>query len=457
MPFVANCQELDGLAEFMEDFEENDNLEEVRRIRKISSLKRENRRLRNSVSFQIGLHLTNAVRKPWKIIVLPFSLPMLCFTLGMRRLGKTSSLTTGLDLEHEIQPRTNSIVLFPTNGVGFGHFTRMYSVARALRKQDPEMEIIFFTTMPTLHIPYVDNYATYHLAGKYKHKDMDSSTWNMLVEEMLTLVLETHNPRYFMFDGAFPYRGMLNSIFGRDEITRIWMRRGMFRKGSSIPVDSIEYFDLIVHPGDAIDVKDSELEHSVSTLKTPPITLLSNDELLSREKSRGRLNLPQDARVTYVQLGAGQINNIDSEIRITIDALLTYSDMHVVLGESMLGERLYFSHERVHLLRDYPNSMYYNGFDFAIQAGGYNSFHEMRSIGMPTLFYPNMNTGMDDQYARCKVAEDEKWGLVLEKRTARSIKSAIRKLLEFERLERPSSISGSVVLSDHLIGEKDED
>ena len=457
MPFVANCQELDGLAEFMEDFEENDNLEEVRRIRKISSLKRENRRLRNSVSFQIGLHLTNAVRKPWKIIVLPFSLPMLCFTLGMRRLGKTSSLTTGLDLEHEIQPRTNSIVLFPTNGVGFGHFTRMYSVARALRKQDPEMEIIFFTTMPTLHIPYVDNYATYHLAGKYKHKNMDSSTWNMLVEEMLTLVLETHNPRYFMFDGAFPYRGMLNSIFGRDEITRIWMRRGMFRKGSSIPVDSIEYFDLIVHPSDAIEVKHSELEHSVATLKIPPITLLREDEIESREITRGRLNLPLDAKVIYVQLGAGQINDIASEIRMTIDALLESPEMHIVLGESMLGERLNFIHKRIHLLRDYPNSMYYNGFDFAIQAGGYNSFHEMRSIGIPTLFYPNMNTGMDDQYARCKVAEDEKWGLVLEKRTPKSIRSAIRKLFEFERLERPSSISGSVVLSDHLIGEMDGD
>ena len=451
MPFVANCQELDGLAEFMEDFEENDNLEEVRRIRKISSLKRENRRLRNSVSFQIGLHLTNAVRKPWKIIVLPFSLPMLCFTLGMRRLGKTSSLTTGLDLEHEIQPRTNSIVLFPTNGVGFGHFTRMYSVARALRKQDPEMEIIFFTTMPTLHIPYVENYATYHLAGKYKHKDMDSSTWNMLVEEMLTLVLETHNPRYFMFDGAFPYRGMLNSIFGRDEITRIWMRRGMFRKGSSIPADSIEYFDLIVHPGDAIDVKDSELEHSVPTLKVPPITLLSNDELLSREKSRGRLNLPLGTRVTYVQLGAGQINDIDSEIRITIDALLTYSDMHVVLGESMLGERLDFSHERVHLLRDYPNSMYYNGFDFAIQAGGYNSFHEMRNLGMPTLFYPNMNTGMDDQLARCKVAEDENWGVVIVNRNKENITLRLNDLLKLKRKKIDSQSSGSDSLAIHLL------
>jgi UDP:flavonoid glycosyltransferase YjiC (YdhE family) len=244
---------------------------------------------------------------------------------------------------------------------------------------------------------------------------------------------------------------MLNSIFGRDEITRIWMRRGMFRKGSSIPVDSIEYFDLIVHPGDAIDVKDSELEHSVSTLKTPPITLLSNDELLSREKSRGRLNLPQDARVTYVQLGAGQINNIDSEIRITIDALLTYSDMHVVLGESMLGERLYFSHERVHLLRDYPNSMYYNGFDFAIQAGGYNSFHEMRNLGMPTLFYPNMNTGMDDQLARCKVAEDENWGVVIVNRNKENITLRLNDLLKLKRKKIDSQSSGSDSLAIHLL------
>ena len=166
----------------------------------------------------------------------------------------------------------------------------------------------------------------------------------------------------------------------------------MFRKGSSIPIDSIEYFDLIVHPSDAVEVRESELEHSVSTLRVPPITLLNNDELVSREKARGRLNLPIDARVTYVQLGAGQINDIDSEIRMTIDALLMHSDMHIVLGESMLGERLNFAHKRVHLLRDYPNSMYYNAIDFAIQAGGYNSFHEMRNLGIPTLFYPNMNT-----------------------------------------------------------------
>ena len=132
------------------DIEDN---EEVRRIRKISSLKRENRRLRNSVSFQLGLHLTRAGRNPWRLLILPVSFPLLCLKIGLRRLGRITHSTDGLDLDYEVQPRKNAMILFPTNGVGFGHFTRMYAIAREMRKKDPSMEIIFFTTMPTLIYP----------------------------------------------------------------------------------------------------------------------------------------------------------------------------------------------------------------------------------------------------------------------------------------------------------------
>ena len=52
----------------------------------------------------------------------------------------------------------------------------------------------------------------------------------------------------FIFDGAFPYRGMLRAIHSRTDIDKLWMRRGTFRKGSSIPVDSINFFDAIIHP-----------------------------------------------------------------------------------------------------------------------------------------------------------------------------------------------------------------
>ena len=33
----------------------------------------------------------------------------------------------------------------------------------------------------------------------------------------------------------------------------------------------------------------------------------------------------------------------------------------------------------------------------SVQAGGYNSYHEMKIMSMPTIFIPNQNTGMDDQ------------------------------------------------------------
>ena len=114
---------------------------------------------------------------------------------------------------------------------------------------------------------------------------------------------------------------------------------------------------------------------------------------------------------------------------MTVEALLKHEDITVVVGESMLGERIDLSMNRVVLLRDYPNSMYFRAFDATVQAGGYNSFHETRRFGLPALFYPNMNTGMDDQLARCKVAEDEGWGIVVVNRNTSSISEGIAHLL----------------------------
>lgn len=287
--------------------------------------------------------------------------------------------------------------------------------------------------MPTLHIPYIDDFPTYHLAGKHKFDGMDSSTWNMLVEEMLNLIFDTHVPTNFVFDGAYPYRGMLDAIHGRTNLNKVWVRRGMFKKGKSVPVGSIEHFDLIVHPGDAVKVKESEIQHNVEILNTEPILLVNHDEMFSRDDARNRLGVPDGAVAVYVQLGAGQINDIDSEIKITVDCLLENENIFIVIGESMLGKRVKISNKRVTILRDYPNSLYYNAFDFSIQAGGYNSFHEMRSIKLPTLFYPNLNTGMDDQKSRCLISVDEGWGIVNTNRNVANISKDINKLLKLER------------------------
>ena len=387
---------------------------------------REIQRLKNSVTYRLGEHLTASVRRPWKLLFLPLTFPYHSFLLGLEKIGlKAQPNNATFELNSEKQ-RNDCVVLFPTNGVGFGHFTRMYSVAKAIRHHSPSTEVIFFTPMPTLHIPFIEDFPTYHIAGRYKFQGMSSSQWNGLIEEQLLMIFETHKPKLFMFDGAYPYRGMLNAIQREPSMKKTWMRRGMFKKGSKVPVDSIQFFDTVLHPGDAITSEKQGVDHSVEVKQVPPIILVKNEEMLSKEESRSRLGVPQSAEVWYVQLGAGQINDIESEIRLTIDALLEHnSDLFVVIGESLLGKRVSFSNERVRILRDYPNAIYFNGFDYSIQAGGYNSFHEMRISRIPTIFYPNMNTGMDDQLARCKISVNEGWGVVVGTRTKKNILSSI--------------------------------
>ena len=191
-----------------------------------------------------------------------------------------------------------------------------------------------------------------------------------------------------------------------------------------------------------------------------PIVLASKEELLPRHVLRSRLGIPDEATLVYVQLGAGRINDIESEIRMTIDTLMEYQDVYVVIGESMIGERIEFNHSRVRILRDYPNSLYFNSFDFAIIAGGYNSIHEAVRFQLPSICYPNMNTGKDDQLMRARLIEEAGGLIVVKQRTKRAIKQAIVKMLDSEfRIQLVNDSSeinledGSMEVADWLVNQ----
>jgi len=115
-----------------------------------------------------------------------------------------------------------------------------------------------------------------------------------------------------------------------------------------------------------------------------------------------------------------------------------------------LGQRLSIDMEGIILLRDYPNSMYFNAFDVSVQAGGYNSYHEVRKFGIPTVFFPNMETGMDDQLARCKQAEEEGWGIVVQNRTKKTIQKAADQILVMEKRTPIEEMNGALELFKQL-------
>lgn len=419
-------------------------ISQLKRIR-ISEQKksRELRRLRTSPTFKLSLLFIRAFERPYRLLWLPFSMIFLVINTIKERLG-TKAIESEGESDDEIlskftiSDRNRTVIFFPTNGVGFGHFTRLFAIARRLKVLEPDVEIIFFTTMPTLHLLELEGIPSYHIPGRKLLGDATASEWNMLCEENLSTLFSVHNPAMFVFDGTFPYRGMLNAIHGHDDIDKIWIRRGTFKKGATrIPVDSIEQFDIIIRPSDSVEeAKDDTGDINSKIFDCEPIIFASEDEMNSREYLRHRLGIPMDSIVAYIQLGAGQINDIESDISITLAELDKHENVYVVVGESMLGAHISIDGPRIRFLRDYPNSINFQAFDFAVTACGYNSYHEVIHFGLPSICYPNLSTGMDDQLARAKVAEKAGAMIVLTDINPKSVSNAVNKILDSSERQR---------------------
>ena len=165
--------------------------------------------------------------------------------------------------------------------------------------------------------------------------------------------------------------------------------------------------------------------------------------------------------VAYVQLGAGKINSIERDLQRVIRLLNEHENLYIVVGESLIGNRMDVSGERIRIIRDYPNSHSFNGFDFAIIAGGYNSYDEVIEFSLPIIFIPNTETGMDEQVPRVKSDSEFGASLTIIESNGDEIRNSISQMLDHEKrkqfrgccskLERPNGADDvSKVVMDSL-------
>ncbi len=400
--------------------------EEDRRIRQLSAV-------RGSLSFRLGNLIVTSFLRPWKAILLPFTVLILLFRFGQERIGIRKSL--------EIEERTSSsdrkrncAVFFPTNGVGMGHYARMYALAMAMKRKDPGMEIVFFTTNYVLHPLYAEGISAYHLPNRQKFEDMDARTWNSQCEEMLANVFSVHKPSIFVFDGAYPYRGMLNAIKGRVGVKRVWVRRVNRRGKDSAPVDSYSHFDRIVVPGDLIDPDMEELaKWPVEEINLiSPLLSVSRADLYPRGVLRSKLGVPLDATVCLVSLGAGEINDIRNLREFVLDGLLERG-VYPIIADSMLKPmKKTYNDDRIRVVQSFPIMRNRNCLDFAIIAGGYNSVNECLLLRLPSVIIPNNQTSRDDQPGRASRAAEKGGSIVVERADKEIIDLALDRICDSE-------------------------
>lgn len=318
--------------------------------------------------------------------------------------------------------KTKKRVLFLTsNGAGMGHLTRLLAVATRLEEG---AEPVFASL--SRGVPVVEKYGIpYEYIGSSGAMSMESGPWNVYSRARFTHLLDDVAPDAIVFDGTWPYKGLLAALRDRS-MEKVWMRRGMWRpEVSGKQLEHAGAFDLVIEPGEYAEHYDEGVTtQRDDAARVAPITLLSGDEVLDRESARQELGYGQDDRVVLITLGAGNINDIGDLQNQLLQWFTTHAPgWRVVMTKPPIARQ-----DTVHgieTLQVYPLARYTKAFDLAVSAAGYNAFHEWTAGGLPTLWVPNEATMTDDQVARTRWAADEGVGARLESESPEVVSSAL--------------------------------
>lgn len=317
------------------------------------------------------------------------------------------------------------VMLMSSNGAGMGHLTRLFSYATRLGP-DAQAHIVSLSQAAPLAGQLG---LSYEYLPSSKALSMPPHRWRPIFRDRVGDAINRFDPDVVVFDGTWPYGGLEEIRLEHPEARWVWSRRAMWREGrNKEQLAKAAWFDAVLEPGDLAQAYDRGVTVNAQAHRVGPVTLVDQADLQPRDQARAALGLPVDGPLALVSLGAGNINDTTSDVGAAIHALtgLGVGVCVTVPGIATAGAA---AGEDIHLVRDYPLSRRYAAFDVVISATGYNSFHELLRMGVPSLFVPNTSTSLDDQEARAQFAADHGWAHQLSHLTVESATPLLADLL----------------------------
>jgi len=316
---------------------------------------------------------------------------------------------------------TVDVVLVSSNGAGLGHLTRLeainrqltcstmiYTLSKGFRRLEKRAdELVYFPSSATL--------------------DLSSSTWNPLFFGHFSAFIATTNPKVIVFDGTFLYAPVVETSKALG-VPLVWIRRGRWKdnvRSRSIQFNSPEKFcDLVIVPGEYANTDSISTSSSVENVA--PVVVHEQIELLTRQAALEGFALSSVKKYVLVQLGAGNINDIDDWVSAACDAILSLGEewVPVLLSNPLSSDRQLPS--KAVIIKAFPISLYLNAFEFVLIAAGYNSVQEAIAAEIPFITVPNLKTATDDQLRRALAIDEAGLGIAVSQLA--DLRSAIHKL-----------------------------
>jgi UDP:flavonoid glycosyltransferase YjiC (YdhE family) len=353
-----------------------------------------------------------------------------------------------------------SPVLFvSSNGTGMGHLARLIAMAR---RHSPAVHPQFLSLSRAVPVVASEGFA-WDYAPSRGDLGMGPRRWNRVFGRRLAAVLERERPAAVVYDGTYPYDGLLWGLQAVPGTRTVWSRRGMWRPGGPArQLARSTFFDLIVEPGElaaAADRGATAGRHDALTVG--PVTLLDADELLPREEAGRALGIDPHRPTVLLSLGAGNLGDQSTDLGLFVARLLAEPDLQILLVQALIADEL-AEFDRVHARSVFPISRYLRAVDFAVAAAGYNSFHELVGFGVPTVFVPTASTLLDDQVARARWAAEAGAALCVAEVNAATVDAAVSQLCDTavraglaaacRRVARPNGAAAAMAAVEELLG-----
>jgi Glycosyltransferase family 28 C-terminal domain len=323
------------------------------------------------------------------------------------------------------RPRPRRVLMVSSNGAGMGHLTRLLAYAQRADGVQP-----YFLSLSQA-VPIVGRFGhPYEYLPSKAPTGFDPGHWRAYFHRRVSEAVDRLKISAVVFDGTWPYEGIPDVRHDHPDVPWVWSRRGMWYRGMNRDqLAKVEWFELVVEPGDFASPADPGVTTDAPAARVGPVTLLDPAELHDRAAARQALGLDAHAPTALVMLGAGNINDSSSATRVVVDALRAL-DLRVCVTHAEIAEKVGTADRDVHVVNAYPLSLHYHAFDVAVSAAGYNSFHELLRFGVPTLFLPNLETSLDDQRSRARYAADQGWAHSLDRAEPHPVGKLLEDLIE---------------------------
>ena len=184
---------------------------------------RELSRLRNSISFKLGIIITNLFKKPWRILLLPMDI--------FRIFSKVEQTSVDV-IEGEI-------LIIGMDSKGTYHS----NLACLIKSEIKSTTKLHFLTTP-IKGEILDNHTV--VPGPKEMSKRNPKGWNLMIERYIATYLSNNMITKIILISDYPFLGVLNVIKSNSYVQGCWIKTTLPRDLDKKTAHAQSVFDLVI-------------------------------------------------------------------------------------------------------------------------------------------------------------------------------------------------------------------